>query len=246
MAAFVIELYSNVLHSCFEETPVCAQNALAVFANRICIAGHEINGQILFHTLQIAGLGYEFNTAHHIMEKACAGDIAAKGIFDILIDLGLVPAEPVGDGAGGLEAVIILAECQIVEHLAFVFGALFVHFHLAHQLASKHKCLGLLSCAGENNAVKTAAEIDYIRACKEGAHAVAEKKAGNARELVNGDVVELAHVLDSHFPAAVFREKAQLGLIVYALPVAKMVVAEYNKAVFGEERFMCSAIPWAI
>ena len=70
MSAAWVELDADILHARLKEVVVCLLNTLAALADRIHVAGHEVNGHILVHGSEVFLVRNELNTRHHITEQA--------------------------------------------------------------------------------------------------------------------------------------------------------------------------------
>jgi len=95
MTAGGVEPHLHVMQTGLAEGVVRARDALAVLADRIGVAGHEVYRRLLAHLVDVRLVGDEFYAAHHIAEQADRRHKAAERIGDIFVNILRVAAEPV-------------------------------------------------------------------------------------------------------------------------------------------------------
>ena len=114
MTAAGIELYSNILTSRRAEHPLHLPHTLAHGAHRVPVAGQEVDRGIPVHFGQVVPVGDELKAAHHVPEHGRRDQKAAQRVSQVGVHRRLVPAEPVGGGAVGLEGPVVAAKGQVV------------------------------------------------------------------------------------------------------------------------------------
>ena len=95
VASILVKLELHVLAADLQEAVVDLLDALAVVADRIAVAGHEVDRGGLVHLIEIFRFPDILQTAHHIMEHAGRCHRAAERVGDVLIHDRLVARQPV-------------------------------------------------------------------------------------------------------------------------------------------------------
>ena len=90
VTAFGIKFAGDILKPSLAESLIGFFDTFSVFADRIRVAGHEINGFVTVHFIDIFLIDDEADAAHHIPEQAVCGNEAAKRIGDVLIHGGRI------------------------------------------------------------------------------------------------------------------------------------------------------------
>ena len=177
----------------------------------------------------------ELDAAHHVPEQADRGHKAAEGVGNVLVHLGFVSAEPVKFRAGIFEALVVGAEGDGVQLLAYLPGAVELHRGAGQGVTAEHHGLGLVAGAAENGSVILAGVLDQVGAGEEAAHAVAEHHIGQAGVLLHRPVMKLFHIPQHIVPAIPGGEKAQVLRAVDGFTVPQMVVGHHEAAVLGQK-----------
>ena len=82
-----VEPHKHIVQSRIAEGLVRALNTLAVVADRVSVAGHEVYGLLLVHLRDVLLIRDELYPMHHVAVEADFPDEAAERIGDVLVHL---------------------------------------------------------------------------------------------------------------------------------------------------------------
>ena len=235
MAAVLVELELHVLAADLQEAVVDLLDALAVVADRIAVAGHEVDRGGLVHLIEIFRLPDILQAAHHIMEHAGRRHRAAERVSDVLIHDRLVARQPVEVRAYMVVLLVVAAEGELIELGAVVHRTIVDHLELGHKLTGGDDGGRVLTGAADDDALESLRVVNDVGAGQEAAHAVAEQEVGDIGILGGGQLVELVHVAHNIVPAVLFRKEAQLLLVFGSFAVAEVIIGDDDKAVAGQK-----------
>ena len=172
---------------------------------------------------------------HHLVHELRAGGEPAQGVLPVAADNGLVPADPVVLADGVFNALQVAAEGHVLQGLAAEFAAVAADLPLGQEAAPPADEARGVSRTGEDAGRKILRIPPQVGPGDEAAHAVSQEDPGNTGEFLPHPLVQGLLVPDDLLPAVLLREPAQLGVVLHAQTVAKMVVAHGGEAV-GREK----------
>ena len=210
-------------------------DALAVVADGILRAGHEVDGRGSVHFRGVFFVPDEADALHHVAVETVFADEAAKRIVNVFLHVLLVAGEPVKVRVTEFDPVIVRSEGDLVERLPLGARALFPDQRFGQNRAARDHQGTLLRGAADDGRVAVVGIADQIGPREEAAHAVAEEDIGHVRVFFLHRVMDGLEIVDHPPPAVFLGKEALVVLALDGLAVSEMVVRRRGEAVLGQE-----------